>query len=80
LQQLEGARFIPSARQTVEIGNASRGVFGEIVGSTIEISNIELSAEFTELIIVQRGFQASSQVITVANELMQQLLDMGRGR
>ena len=59
---------------------AAEGVFGEIVEETVEISNIELTSEFTDLIIVQRGFQASSQVITVANEMLQQLLDMGRGR
>jgi flagellar hook protein FlgE len=80
LQQLEGARFISHGGQEVEIGSAAEGVFGEIVEETLEISNVELTAEFTDLIIVQRGFQASSQVITVANEMLQQLLDMGRNR
>ena len=80
LSQLEGARFVPRGGQDVEIGGAAEGVFGEIVEETVEISNIELTSEFTDLIIVQRGFQASSQVITVANEMLQQLLDMGRNR
>ena len=80
LQQLEGARFVPRGGQQVNIGGAAEGVFGEIIEETVEISNIELTSEFTDLIIVQRGFQASSQVITVANEMLQQLLDMGRGR
>jgi flagellar hook protein FlgE len=80
LRQLEGARFIPRGGQEAEIGGAAEGVFGEIVEETLEISNIELTSEFTDLIIVQRGFQASSQVITVANEMLQQLLSMGRGR
>ena len=80
LQQLENAQFVPRGGQQVELGGAAEGVFGEIVEETVEISNIELTSEFTDLIIVQRGFQASSQVITVANEMLQQLLDMGRGR
>lgn len=80
LQQLSGGRFVPQGDQRVNIGAPGEGVFGTITGGAIEISNIELSQEFTDLIIVQRGFQASSQVVTVANEMIQQLLDMGRSR
>lgn len=80
LQQIGGGRFVPRLDQRLNLGHAGEGVFGAIKGGAIEISNIDLSQEFTDLIIVQRGFQASSQVVTVANEMMQHLLDMGRGR
>jgi flagellar hook protein FlgE len=44
------------------------------------MSNVDLTQQFTDLIIVQRGYQASSQVTSVANEMIQQLLSMGGGK
>ena len=41
---------------------------------------MELTEQFTELIIIQRGYQASSQMTSVANEMLQQLLSMQGGR
>lgn len=80
LRQIEGARFLPQDGQRVTIGGATDGVFGEVLEETVESSNIDLTQEFTDLIIVQRGYQASSQVITVANEMLQQLFEIGRSR
>ena len=40
------------------------------------MSNVELTQQFTDLIIMQRGYQASSQISSVANELIQTLLAM----
>ena len=46
----------------------------------IEASNVDLSAQFGELILVQRGFQASSQVVSVSNDMIQQLFGIrGQG-
>lgn len=59
----------------LQIDAANEGMMGKIVGESIEISNVELSQEFTDLVIVQRGFQVSSQVVSIANEMVQQLLD-----
>ncbi|MCJ8313450.1 MAG: flagellar hook-basal body complex protein [Pseudomonadales bacterium] len=50
-----------------------------IQGGKLELSNVELSQEFSEMIIVQRGYQASSQVMTTANEMLQQLLEATKG-
>ena len=58
------------------LGNAGTGMFGKIAGGQVEASNVDLTAQFSELIITQRGYQASSQVISTANEMMQQLFDM----
>lgn len=51
---------------------------GSLVGGALEQSNVDLSAEFTNMILASTGFSASSRVIRTADELMQQLLVIGR--
>lgn len=58
---------------------AAGGVFGAVRSGYVEISNVDLSQEFSDLIILQRGYQANSQVITSANEMLQELFSM-KGR
>lgn len=55
------------------------GAFGNIRAGKVEISNVDLSQEFSDLVIMQRGYQASSQVITTANEMLQELFAMKKG-
>ena len=53
---------------------------GKLVSGQIEASNVDLSQEFGELILIQRGFQASSQVVSVSNDMIQQLFGLrGQG-
>ncbi|WP_198971506.1 flagellar hook protein FlgE [Xylophilus sp. ASV27] len=52
------------------------GAFGSVKSGFVELSNVDLSQEFSDLVIMQRGYQASSQVITTANEMLQQLFSM----
>lgn len=53
---------------------------GSLASREIEASNVDLSAEFGDLILVQRGFQASSQVISITNDMIQQLFGIrGQG-
>ena len=53
---------------------------GTLVSRQIEASNVNLSEEFGDLILIQRGFQASSQVVSVANDMIQQLFGIrGQG-
>lgn len=61
------------------VGAPQTSRFGQLSGGEIEASNVDLTQQFSELIVVQRAYQASSQVISTANEMMQQLFDM-RGR
>ncbi|GAA0311992.1 flagellar hook protein FlgE [Kineococcus aurantiacus] len=56
-------------------GQAGRG--GLLAGS-LEMSNVDLSAEFTSLILAQRGFQANSKVITSSDEILQDLVNLKR--
>jgi len=61
------------------LASASEGI-GSIVSKQIEASNVDLSQEFGDLILIQRGFQASSQVVSVSNDMIQQLFGIrGQG-
>ena len=76
LRQLNEALFTVPSLELLDFGNPNSPGFGSILGGNIEVSNVELSEEFADLIIVQRGFQSSSQVVSAANEMIQQLLDI----
>lgn len=53
---------------------------GRVLSGRLEASNVDLSSEFGDLILVQRGFQASSQVVSVSNDMIQQLFGIrGQG-
>jgi flagellar hook protein FlgE len=64
---------IPGAWQTKPAGD---GGFGTVRSGMIESSNVDLSQEFSDLIIMQRGYQASSQIISTANEMLAELFAM----
>ena len=77
LQALNNGMFAATSGATPIVGTPLSTNFGNIVGGEVEMSNVDLSQQFTELIIVQRGYQASSQITSIANDMMQQLLTMG---
>jgi flagellar hook protein FlgE len=60
------------------IGTAGEAGRGSINAGTLEMSNVELSQEFTNLILAQRGFQASSRIITTSDEMIQDLVNLKR--
>ncbi|MCK8816525.1 flagellar basal-body rod protein FlgF [Natroniella sulfidigena] len=60
------------------IGTPGSGGFGEISAGTLEMSNVDLSREFTELISTQRGFQSNSKTITTSDEILQELVNLKR--
>ncbi len=61
-----------------QIGTAGGGGRGEISPGKLEMSNVDLSQEFTDMIITQRGFQANSRIITVSDEMLQELVNLKR--
>lgn len=71
--------FEPIDQSTWQRGTAKSGAFGTLQSKVVEISNVDLSAEFSDLVIMQRGYQASSQVISSANEMIQELFSL-KGR
>ncbi|MDN5277941.1 MAG: flagellar hook protein FlgE [Clostridiales bacterium] len=59
-------------------GRAGVGGRGTIIAGALEMSNVDLAKEFTDMIVAQRGFQANSRIITVADEMLQELVNMKR--
>jgi len=67
-----------NASGTPLVGEAGTGGRGALSAGTLEMSNVELAQEFTNLIIAQRGFQANSRIITASDELLQDLVNLKR--
>lgn len=51
---------------------------GALIPGSLEMSNVDLSEEFTDMIITQRGFQANSRIITTSDEMLQELVNLKR--
>jgi flagellar hook protein FlgE len=60
------------------IGAAAQAGRGKIVAGTLEMSNVDLSDQFTDMIVTQRGFQANSKSITTSDQMLQELLTLKR--
>ncbi|WP_409253706.1 flagellar basal-body rod protein FlgF [Bacillus sp. SCS-153A] len=71
-----------SFQQSVNSGTPNINVAGEgrgtIVSGSLEMSNVDLSEEFTEMISAQRGFQANTRIITTSDEILQELVNLKR--
>lgn len=63
--------------EITEAGNAELGT-GAIVAGQLEMSNVDLTSEFTEMIVAQRGFQANSRIITTSDEVLQEVVNLKR--
>lgn len=78
--ELSGGRLISgSVVSDREFGRPGEARFGRIAGGSLEMSNVDLTQEFADMIIIQRGYQASSRVMTVSNEMLEQLYNSTRG-
>jgi flagellar hook protein FlgE len=80
LQEVGGSAFRKVNSATVHYGYAGADSFGKLVAGRREGSNVDLAEEFGNLILMQRGYQASSHVISTANDMIQQLFDMKGNR
>lgn len=63
---------------TPKFGEPGTGSFGALTPGALEMSNVDLSQEFTDMITTQRGFQANSRVITTTDEMLQELVNLKR--
>ncbi len=61
-----------------QLGQPGSGGRGTLQGGALEMSNVDLAQEFTNLVIAQRGFEANSKVITTSDELLQDLVNLKR--
>ena len=71
--------FRPTSASGLPVtGPANTGGLGSVLGLSLEFSNVDIAQEFTNLLTFQRGFQANSRVITTADELNQEALNLKR--
>lgn len=62
----------------VQLGVSGEGRRGSLMGGALEMSNVDLSAEFTNLILAQRGFQANARVISTSDAVLEELVNIKR--
>lgn len=80
LDQRGNGLFMPDGDAGIAFLSSEHENVGRVVSRRLEASNVDLSREFGDLILVQRGFQASSQVVSVSNDMIQQLFGIrGQG-
>jgi len=78
LVRTSGSNWIESAASgKAQDGTPGEG-FGLTISGTLEMSNVELATEFTNMISAQRGFEANSRVISTADEMLQNLVNLKR--
>ncbi len=71
--------FVPTSASGQPVtGPANTAGLGSVLGLSLEFSNVDIAQEFTALLTFQRGFQANSRVITTADELNQEALNLKR--
>ena len=84
LEKVGGNLFRASDNSGEPFGNAcapftpGEDGTGELVSGALEMSNVDLSEEFTEMIVTQRGFQANTRIITTSDEILQELVNLKR--
>jgi len=79
LQEAAGL-FAANGSADVELVSSADPRVGGVRARRIEASNVDLSREFGDMILIQRGYQASSQIISVSNDMIQQLFTIrGQG-
>lgn len=76
VEALGGGEFKQAGGIPWSVGTPGEGGFGTLRAGMLEISNVDLSREFSSLVVMQRGYQASSQVISTANDMLQELFGM----
>lgn len=80
LRQETAGQFTAETGADVELLASEDPRVGQVLSRRLEASNVDLSKEFGDLILIQRGYQASSQIISVSNDMIQQLFGIrGQG-
>ena len=75
--RLEGVNAANEAGQVLW-GQPNTAGRGSVQAGTLEMSNVDLALEFTQMIVAQRGFQANSKVISTSDEMLQELVNLKR--
>ncbi|MDR6637215.1 flagellar hook protein FlgE [Paenarthrobacter nitroguajacolicus] len=79
LEKAGGSAYVATANSgAAQLGVAGEGGLGSLTSGSLEMSNVDLSQEFTNLIVAQRGFQANARIITTSDEVLQELSNLKR--
>jgi flagellar hook protein FlgE len=78
LQRVSSNRWSASSSSGPETVGTPGGSYSLVAPGQTEMSNVDLAQEFTNMISAQRGFQANSRVISTADQMLQNLVDLGR--
>ncbi len=77
LQRVSGNNWIATNNSGAETANiAGTNGLGTLIPGAVEMSNVDLAQEFTNMITAERGFQANSRVITTSDEMLQELVNL----
>lgn len=77
LEEIGGNLFKVTANSgNIVVGEAGTGGRGEMKTAALEMSNVDLSRSLTELIIIQRGYQANSKTISTSDQMLQTLIQL----
>ena len=79
--QKEGDNLYSATKNSGEFDGVGQDVTadgGSMASGVLEMSNVDLSSEFTEMITTQRGFQANSRIITVSDTMLEELVNLKR--
>jgi flagellar hook protein FlgE len=80
LRRISGGLFENNGNGPVRLLASNTDGIGRVLSKQVEASNVDLSEQFGDLILIQRGFQASSQVVSATNDMIQQLFGIrGQG-
>ena len=79
LKQIDGGMYVSTAASgPSSVDGEGTGGRGSIISSSLESSNVDIAEEFTGLIVHQRGYQSNSRIITTADQLLQEALNLKR--
>lgn len=79
LEKAGGSLYEESGNSgSVAISFVNEGAAGKLKGGSLEMSNVDLATELTDMIIMQRGFQANSRVITTSDSMLEELVNLKR--
>jgi flagellar hook protein FlgE len=78
LERLGNNSWAAGANAGPEVVSTPGGTFGITQSGAVEMSNVDLAAEFTNMITAQRGFQANSRIISTADQMLQDLVNLIR--
>jgi flagellar hook protein FlgE len=79
LEKAGGSSYVATGNSGVaQLGTPGDAGIGTLATGSLEMSNVDLSQEFTNLIVAQRGFQANARIITTSDEVLQELANLKR--